>query len=738
MLRFHIRSRFGVTSTSNDRPIKKKFSPARSAPPLSTSASTNCHPQFDTLPARQPNGHAIQYAAYAPSRFYASVAHRTPRRPRNSPGAFLGPRPCENNSYLHLQFGSSNSAPPNPTASSVDYYDPHASVKLGDLDAANSPNNTLQENHSIEHAIRLKSTALRRCLSVADELGDLSTLKQVVASHRDALARVRKSRHTALVHLHDATTLTGLPPPVTAVAPPMHGTFRRPTPIRAQPNMTTAHHHHHHHHHIRSAPVPIPRYYHRHYQQQQKRNQKKKQHQRTLDMKQLSHAVVEANKERHAQQIDELKKSSTFVRRVPGQPARRSPRTRSSFRGLRTTSTPTGRDNENSSSTPSTPPEPFPLSSVGGGWSQTKHDQPRRKYLSMLSRKSSGTLRRLSSAGSLLLRRMGRTSVDDEHTSLSSVPNGGGDMNSVGVLEGMDESTVTAVEMSVAVAAAMGVSSNTLDKKTFARLRTEPAEVVAELEAEAKRTHVEERDLLSRLNAAKRALEQRRDVHNKAMAILDQFYGSLPGWQQDPITQAMFVETVDMTDAGLETERDLAEARHSMSQAYAAMKDHELSLSALQSIGEQLGMFVSGLERLLRSVVDCDSGFEAAIYSTVRQLEKHLSNCMGSAQMAVECSVNAPRLAQIEKDMKLLHVNFGHGAKAVMNAGSMTEHDMRVHLQVGKALNVERKLSEKFVQERLKMIEEDLEQFEEMVEKCEGYVIMERVALVDLHHPEDR
>ena len=42
----------------------------------------------------------------------------------------------------------------------------------------------------------------------------------------------------------------------------------------------------------------------------------------------------------------------------------------------------------------------------------------------------------------------------------------------------------------------------------------------------------------------------------------------------------------------------------------------------------------------------------------------------------------------------------------------------------------EGRLAEKFVQEREKLIGEDVAMFEEVVERCEEYVIMERMALL--------
>lgn len=363
-----------------------------------------------------------------------------------------------------------------------------------------------------------------------------------------------------------------------------------------------------------------------------------------------------------------------------------------------------------------------------------------RRYVTVLSRKSTETLRRLGSAGTMFIRRFGRGSSVDDPASVSSVPNVPGGLGddrimSTGLTDGFEEGMVTAAEVSAAVAAATGVVSSTLDKSTLERLRTEPVEVVAELEIESNRLQKEERELLVQLKSAERVLEERRDMHDKAMEILDQFYGSLPGWQQDPITQSMFVETVDMTDAGLETERDLAEARHNMWQAHAALKDHELCLSAIQSIGEQLGLFISGLERFLRSIIDSDDVVEADIYSTVRQLEKNLEKCTSKSQMATECCTDTPRVLQIDRDLKCLGEDFGKQAKLVVSS-HLYENNMSDSLRTAKSTVCECKLAENYVQERQKMIGEDLEGFEELVEKSEEYVIMERMALVDLHHPE--
>lgn len=670
------------TSQQNTSTASAKHAPADHQTPTSYLV------QYDQLPTRNSNGHAIDYSSYKPSRYYVPFANNTPRRPRQIPTVLPNPSHVPS-SALHLEFDSlSRSRSHRRQAITANVpTDGMTTPTLGErrfssggkcsppliLKGSSKPRD---KPHSIQHVIHLKIATLRKHVKTSKELGDLTVLKRVVSNHRDALARVRRSRHTLLVQLHDATTLTGLPPPATPVAPHLHGPYCRPASIR---------------------PYSPPR--------------------------QLVPAAPPARVRPVLTPPSETSNGS--VRRIPGSSGRGpAPRSISALKGRPGTSHRSTSHSAADCVAPSSFPDlgPETLSNT-----LPCSAAPRKGYVAKLSRKSSGTLKRIGSAGTTLMRRLSRASVGNDPSSVLSVPTSG---HATGM-------TTTP-----------GIVSSVLDDETLARLKTEPADVIAELEVATVRLQNEERETLSRLKAAERILEERRELHNSAMAILDQFYGNLPGWQQDPITQAMFTETVDMTDAGLEAERDLAEARHNLAQGYAALKDHELAFGSLQTIGEQLGLFVNGLERLVRSVAECDKrsrsdaiitpGLAGDIWTTLQHLEKYLNKCVSCGEMAFECCPDAPRVSQIERDLRTLRDSFANEAKAVLAMGRIYQKDLLGSLQVAKSTGNDCKLAEVFVGGREKMIAEDVESFEELVERCEEYVMQERMVLVDIHHPIDR
>ena len=103
--------------------------------------------------------------------------------------------------------------------------------------------------------------------------------------------------------------------------------------------------------------------------------------------------------------------------------------------------------------------------------------------------------------------------------------------------------------------------------------------------------------------------------------------------------------------------------------------------------------------------------------------------------MAAERYMDAPRVIQIIRNLRCLKEDLGAKEKLVVSA-HLYDNNMGEILRIVKTMVCESKLAEKYVPNRQKMIFEDVEGFEELVEKCEEYVIMERMALVDLHHPE--
>lgn len=350
-------------------------------------------------------------------------------------------------------------------------------------------------------------------------------------------------------------------------------------------------------------------------------------------------------------------------------------------------------------------------SSADGNWeslqrSQHLPGQSRARDFDKLSRKSSARLKRLGSAGAVLIRRLSRVSIAEDASIASSID----------------------AQLSL-----------TFKHETMKRLKSSPNEVIAEYDEELKRLESATKAESEKLQGAKKRLKSRRELHSKAMAVLDQFYGGLPGWEEDPIARHMLPDTAEMTEAGLEAERDLAEARLMQEQTFAAHEDHERALRALQTIISTLGDFVERLGETVATVGESKDRRAVQVDSTalgdLLRDEERLRRCLSNAKFAIECCVEAPRVDQIEYDLNRLKESFATETAIVSTQGGLRRGDFGSTLQVGMAALCECKLAEAFAAERVKMIGEDLVEFDLRVERCEEYVMMERVGILDQYHP---
>lgn len=321
--------------------------------------------------------------------------------------------------------------------------------------------------------------------------------------------------------------------------------------------------------------------------------------------------------------------------------------------------------------------------------------------LSRLSRKSSARLKRLGSAGSVLIRRLSKVSIAEDASSGSS---------------------------------AEPTSSSTFGQETMKRLRVNPSEVLSGFEEELSKLGETEKDDVDKLRDAQKQLRERRAIHNRAMEILDIFYGTPPGWQENPISKRMIHDTAEMTEAGLEAERDLAEARGIRERARAAREDHGRTLDALHTIGTELRLFEDALDALL-SGEHRDTASRMHLTKRLEDMRKHLDKCVQSARLAVECCAHAPRLQRMRRELVSLCKGFEQEANAVTKRLTFYQNDLAATMQVTRGALSDCSMSETFVEERQNMIKEDIKRFDEAVERCEEYVMLERVGILDMHHP---
>lgn len=598
MIRFSLRSRSkDGRRTPADRaqkPLGKSSSPIR-GPPASFLVN------YDTLPARRPDGTALDYHAYEPSPYFKpTTASRTRRRRR----AAAQPK------RLHPGFDR-------PTSVAHDLGLDFDSLQRNKRAAVADD---ILQLVPVEEQIRAKIVQLRALLREGDRLGDIEVLKDLVGIHGAHLSNRKHAAQIARSQIKEAKIIAGI-----IVKPPVIEAEQRSTLIRKVSGKPSRH--------ISGRTASALRA-------------------RTASMRSAS---------RHHKTVAEHRSDDNR---------------------------PPGRDNH--------PPGP------------TKGMVEFNK----LTRKSSARLKRLGSAGSVLIRRLSKVSVAEDASSGSS---------------------------------AEPPMSSTFDQETMKRLKASPADVIAEYEAELKRIDLTEDAENDKLKEAKERLENRRIIHDKAMAILDQFYGNLPGWGDDPIAVRMLPDTADMTEAGIEAERDLAEVRLTRERVFAAHEDHGRVLTALGSVSSNMSLFVEQLEALVSSIDDCEETSRSGgvlikisrdvITGILKDLENLMHKCVQNAKVAAECCTEAPRVGQIERDLGKLEEGFTREAEAVMKQGTVYKNDFAPTLQVVKSTLCDCKLAETFVAERRNMISEDLETFDSKVERYEEYVMLERIGILDTYHP---
>lgn len=332
--------------------------------------------------------------------------------------------------------------------------------------------------------------------------------------------------------------------------------------------------------------------------------------------------------------------------------------------------------------------------------------------LNKLTRKSSARLRRLGSAGSLLIRRLSKVSVAE------------------------DTSTGSSGEAPI---------SSIFDQEALKRLKENPMDVIASCEADLEQAQLAADIEADKLHEAKVRLQERRDIHDKVMAMLDQFYGSLPGWEDDPISVNMLPDTADMTEAGIEAERDLAEVRLMRERIFAAYEDHGRALTALRVVSTSMSLFVERLEAIVSPFEndeveayprdDLVNINQEATSEAFAYLEGLMRKCAHNGTIAGVCCVEAPRVDQIARDVGKLDEGFRRESHAVIRRGAIYRNGFLPTLRVSKSTLCDCKLAETFVAERRKMIWEDLDAFDERVERYEEYVILERTGILDVYHP---
>lgn len=609
MIRFSIRSRHRADTRAS--PADRPQSPPGTKVPFVARPTSATAPSvlvnYDTLPTRRPDGLALDYATYSPSRFH-TPAPRSRRRAR-----------------------------PTQEQAPVDALTDQArTLDLGlDLDSvkrnkAGPPVDFLQFV-PIERRVRAKIAELRRLLVEAEHLGDIEVLKDLVGIHQANLANHRHTVHTITSQILEAKIIAGIVcnPPAVDVAP--------------EPRTT-------------------------------------------------------------------LESRSTLIRKVSGKPMRHiSGRTVSALKSRTASMRSNARGQKNASLNQAEPQRPQRGGNQPPGPTKGK-DTP--KISGKVVRKSSTRLRRLGSAGGVLIRRLSKVSVAE------------------------DASTGSSGE---------APTSSTFNQETMKRLKACPDEVLAAYEEDLKQAQAAEEMESGKVNEARERLASRRSVHEKAMTILDQFYGSLPGWEDDPIASRMLPETAEMTEGGLEAERDLAEVRGFRTLAIAAYDDTGRGLKALHTVSSTMSQFIEDMEKILSTARDPEERFpgdkRAAriafddLPKILGGLENLLKKCSQNAEMAAVSCVDAPRVDQVNRDFGKLAEGFRQEAFAVMQQSGIFRDDFAPTLQVAKTGLCDCKLAETFIAERHKMIDEDLETMDGQVERCEEYVLMERMSLLDMYHP---
>lgn len=219
-----------------------------------------------------------------------------------------------------------------------------------------------------------------------------------------------------------------------------------------------------------------------------------------------------------------------------------------------------------------------------------------------------------------------------------------------------------------------------------------------EAEKQLKKLEQEEAEAELRERLLEEKMKKRRKIHVQVMEVLDEFYGGKDGWENDQVARTMLSELADMTEAGLEAERDLAEARKLRDGALAAKQDWERGLREVTSVRKDVESVLEGNHRM-----------ETAI-SPETVLWQRLET---STRVASECGLEMNAIAR--------------GLEALKDSNDSK--------QMTQATRVECIKMERHGKEVVAMIQEDVNKLERRVERCEEYVIMERVAILNQHHP---
>lgn len=318
-----------------------------------------------------------------------------------------------------------------------------------------------------------------------------------------------------------------------------------------------------------------------------------------------------------------------------------------------------------------------------------------------LTRKSSSGLRRLGNAGSRLVRRISRVSSAD-----------GFELGAPGECP--------------------------LDAELLERLNINPLETVQELKIEERRLLEQQNHALEAQVEVQTKLDNRRGIHNRLMDILDQFYG---GTRDDMVSAYMDHETQEMTEAGLEAEKDLTREMRFRHKAYIAFNDHTRAQKALREGIKLLEEIIEQLGRAkIASKVDLIRGGEAAANAAVEAHDRmkiakiRSREACRKAKIASYCCRDLPRISPVE-------VTFTHLLTVMDIRFDSVGIDMMTLRTISEALGSSRKsledcrLAKTFAENRVALITEDIMRLDDKVERCEEYVLQERLSILHQHHP---
>jgi hypothetical protein len=292
----------------------------------------------------------------------------------------------------------------------------------------------------------------------------------------------------------------------------------------------------------------------------------------------------------------------------------------------------------------------------------------------------------------------------------------------------------------------LGKETSLLGYRVLHGLIINANETLAELSFEAGRVRrVLAEKLMTRI-VAESALETRRVLNARLLTVLDRFYGRLPGWEDDPVSQALIGDLGSMSDSGVEVERDMWEQQSRLLNTQLVLLDHNkcseylsVCLLLLKNVDETLVRAeAANVIDILRHGPDAYTA-ASVVQSKLMSARSSVNEAVLKAKIASLCCPNMARAPHILDTTKRLQtiiqtdINFHMMGSDVITGRLIVD---ALALTSSASYNVQCGLQ--WVTGRVASIKCDQERADTEIEMLESDVLEERIVLLRQHHAENK